>query len=246
MLVAGTSGLAVGVLWWRETGRRGWLSKSVPDRSGAAFTLSKRSEPSLLISPRAAQSRGVGGLWKPLLSQWVSTLSPPLTLTPPPATHPPPAPSTQLNHSQLSRARGGGGGGGGGGGRRRRGRRARGRSRGSISNKCDWFLFECTTSHSRWWEKAHTHTHMHTHTDIHTHTLTNTHTLTYTHNRPVCPPTVSCHVLWEESLPHRNRKWRSRHIHKLPCVTLGTSTHTHTHTYTHSDSGLCPPSAGAC
>lgn len=50
-------------------GGKGRLSTSGPDRSGAAFTLSKRAEPSLLISPRAAQSQGVGGLWKPLLSQ---------------------------------------------------------------------------------------------------------------------------------------------------------------------------------
>ncbi|KAI9526891.1 hypothetical protein NQZ68_035164 [Dissostichus eleginoides] len=46
---------------------------SVADRSGAAFTLSKRAEPSLLISPRAAQSQGVGGLWKPLLSQSIGS-----------------------------------------------------------------------------------------------------------------------------------------------------------------------------
>lgn len=61
----------------------GWLSMSPSDRRGAAFTLSKRGKPSLLISPRTAQSRVVGGLWKPLLSRWVSTLSPPLNLIPP-------------------------------------------------------------------------------------------------------------------------------------------------------------------
>lgn len=68
MVVAGTSRPSGGgpVV---EGERRGWLSMSVPDRSGPAFTLSKRAEPSLLISPRAAQSQGVGGLWKPLLSQ---------------------------------------------------------------------------------------------------------------------------------------------------------------------------------
>ena len=66
----------------------GWLSMSPCDRHGAAFTLSKRGKPSLLISPRTTQSRVVGGLWKPLLSRWVSTLSPPLTLIPPPTSHP--------------------------------------------------------------------------------------------------------------------------------------------------------------
>lgn len=122
--------------WWGTHGEgrtetRGLLSMSASDRSGAAFTLSKRAEPSLLISPRTAQSQGVGGLWKLLLSQWVSTLSPPLNPFFPPATHPP-APSAQLNHSQL---RGGGGGG-------RRSRRAKGWNFGSISNNCDWFPFE--------------------------------------------------------------------------------------------------------
>lgn len=67
--------------------RGGWLSMSPSDSRGAAFTLSKRGEPSLLISPRTAQSRVVVGLWKPLLSRWVSTLSPPLTLILPPS-HP--------------------------------------------------------------------------------------------------------------------------------------------------------------
>lgn len=87
----------------------GWLSMSPSDRRGAAFTLSKRGKPSLLISPRTAQSRVVGGLWKPLLSRWVSTLSPPLNLIPPQVTQPPPSPFTQLNHSQLSKGGGGGG-----------------------------------------------------------------------------------------------------------------------------------------
>lgn len=46
-----------------------WLSMPPSDRRGAAFTLSKRGKPSLLISPRTAQSRVVKGLWKPLLSR---------------------------------------------------------------------------------------------------------------------------------------------------------------------------------
>lgn len=100
IVVARTSGLVVKILWWWENGGSGggwvWQSMSVPDRSRAAYTVSKRAEPSLLINPRAAQSPKVRDLWKPLFSQSVSTLSSLLTL--PTASLPS---SLQLNHSQL-------------------------------------------------------------------------------------------------------------------------------------------------
>lgn len=121
----------------------GWLSMSPSDSRGAAFTLSKRGEPSLLISPRTAQSRVVVGLWKPLLSRWVSTLSPPLTLIPPPPlppqspSHHPPLPLNLITHSWVK----------GRWWRKRRrgmeGRGANGWSCGSISNKCSWLAFKC-------------------------------------------------------------------------------------------------------
>lgn len=147
IVVARTSGLVVKILWWWENGGSGggwvWQSMSVPDRSRAAYTVSKRAEPSLLINPRAAQSPKVRDLWKPLFSQSVSTLSSLLTL--PTASLPS---SLQLNHSQLRSYR-----------RRRLRYESRGWSHTLISNKCDWFLL-CGFSFPL--VREHTRTHWHT------------------------------------------------------------------------------------
>lgn len=82
-----------------------------------------------------------------------------------------------------------------GGGGWKRSRRAKTWNCSAISKKCDWLPLVY---------------------DFFTHWCH-----TYTHNRLKCPPMVTCHVLREEGLPHRNRKWKSTHIHRLPCVTMG-------------------------